>query len=518
MFVHRPIVMGDAGMVVSGHHKASEAGAAVLRAGGNAMDAAVAASAVLCVAIPHMNGLGGDVIALHYDAASRRTTAINGSGRAPMALTPDAVRAAGHAAMPLRGPLSVSVCGLVDAWERALARFGTRPLPGLLEPAEDLARTGVPVDLVLQAFLDGAEYRELAAEHPGLAALYGPPGPRLLGERIRNPALAEIIAAVMRGGADAFYRGPVARALAADLNAAGSPLTAEDFARHDTRFDEPLTVGFAGRRVSAAPPNSQGLVLAVLAGLHQRANPAGPVPLDPAAYLRDKAAAFRLRARAAEDPDLAERPDGWLTPDGLDRLAAEGEAPPAHRPTGDTSTLVVIDRWGNAVSWVQSLFESFGSGVVSPSTGLVLHNRLGLQGINPGDPWPLRPGGRPFHTLCPALVDGADGCEIAVATPGDHGQPQTVFQVLLRLFAEGAHVQAAVEAPRIRHDGGREVMVEDRVPEAWLDAIRAAGFEPRSVGPWSRLMGGVNLIRRQPDGLLMGAADPRRAGYAVAAG
>ncbi len=518
MSVHRPVLMSDAGMVVSGHHKASEAGAAVLRAGGNAMDAAIAASAVLCVAIPHMNGLGGDAIALHYESASRRVTCINGSGCAPLALSAEAVRRAGHARMPMRGPLSISVCGLVDAWERSLARFGTRRLDALLEPAAELATVGLPVDLVLQDFLNGTDYRDLASARPELAAVYGAPGPRILGERVCNPALAETIRAVMRGGAEAFYRGPVTRALISDLNTAGSPLTEEDFARHATRFEAPLMVHFAGRRVSAAPPNSQGLALAVLAGLHERTNPGAPQPFHPATYLRDKELAFLLRARAVGDPDIVARPDGLLEGEALDQLAARGGASaPAPRPAGDTSTLVVVDRWGNAVSWVQSLFESFGSGVLSPSTGLVLHNRLGLQGLGPEDPWPLQPGRRPFHTLCPALVENAQGCELAIATPGDHGQPQTIFQILLRLFAEGYNVQAAAEAPRLRHDGGRTVLIEDRAPEWWFEDIQRAGYEPCRIGAWSRLMGGVGIVQRHADGLLAAGADPRRAGYAMTA-
>jgi gamma-glutamyltranspeptidase/glutathione hydrolase len=519
MFVHRPILMSDAGIVVSGHHKASEAGAAVLRAGGNAMDAAIAASATLCVAIPHMNGLAGDAIALYHDAATRRVTAINGSGRAPAAATPDAIRGAGHAVMPKRGPLTISVFGLVDAWERSLARFGTRSLPSLLEPAAALAASGVPVDLTFQTFLAGPVYAALAAEFPALAALYGAPGQRPLGERVPNPALARTLRAVMEGGAETFYRGAIARALLADLSAAGALMTAEDLAAHETLFDQPLRVDFAGRRLNAAPPNSQGLALALLAGQYdrQRAASGHLSPVDPAEYLPIKETAFVHRARHTHDPD-GPRPDRLLEAEALDGIIAERRMAPApHRPAGDTSTLVVIDRWGNAVSWVQSLFEEFGSAVVSPETGLVAHNRLALQGIEPDAPWPLRPGKRPFHTLCPALVENEDGCEIAIATPGDHGQPQSIFQVLLRMFAEGHHIQAAIEAPRLRHDGGSTVMLEDRAPAAWAEAIRTAGYDVSDVGPWSRLMGGVNAIQRRADGLLMAGADPRRASYAVTA-
>lgn len=523
MPAHRPIVMTTAGAVVSGHHKASEAGAAVLRDGGNAMDAAVAASAALCVAIPHMNGLGGDCIALYFEAATGKVTAINGSGRAPASTSADIIRTAGHSNMPMRGPLAISVPGLVSAWETCLARFGTQPLGALLTPAGKLAADGIPIDTVLAQFLAGAVYRDLVASYPALASLYGAPGGRRLGELIRNPKLSETIAAIARRGAAAFYRGDITEMLVSDLRAAGAPITTDDFHRHETRFDAPLSVAIAGRRLHAAPPNAQGLALAVMAGLYNRdLRPGGALPrMDPTQFLSRKAIAFKMRGERVDDPDVIDRPDDVLTLENLAKLHAgldeATRAHAAHRPAGDTSTLVVVDRWGNAVSWVQSLFEEFGSGIVSGSTGVVLHNRLGLQSLSPGQPWPLRPGHRPFNTLCPALLERDGRCELALATPGDHGQPQTIMQVLLRMFGENLDIQAAIEAPRLRHDAGSDVMVESRAPAAWRDEIAAGGLTVRDVGPWSRLMGGVNGLHRQDEGLLFAGADPRRACYAVTA-
>jgi gamma-glutamyltranspeptidase/glutathione hydrolase len=183
---------------------------------------------------------------------------------------------------------------------------------------------------------------------------------------------------------------------------------------------------------------------------------------------------------------------------------------------GDTSTLVVVDRWGNAMAWVQSLFDEFGSGIVSPSTGIVMHNRLHLEQLNDDPIRGLRPGMRPFHTLCPALLT-QDGCELAIATPGDHGQPQSIFQVLVNLHELDHNIQEAIEAPRIRHDSGDAAMVEDRAPKSWAGRIAEGGVRVVSVGPWSRLMGGVTAIYRSNDGLLFGGADPRRACYALGA-
>jgi len=520
MFVHRPIVMTDAGVVASGHHKASEAGASVLREGGNAIDAAVAASAVLSVAIPHMNGLGGDCIALYREAPSGQTFAINGSGRAPRSASPDRIRAAGHERMPSRGPFTVSVCGLVDAWERSLARFGTRRLGSLLGPAAALARAGVPLDSVLRTYFAGADYARMADFSPGLAALYGAPAPRRLGERLENPVLADTIEEVAREGADGFYRGSIARRLLADLREAGVPLETEDFVSHRTGIGSPLSQEFCGGRLHVSPPNAQGIALAVMAGLCDLEREAtGRLPsVAPSGFLARKRVAF---ARRGEIDDEA------FTGDAAFALTREGlRSLPVSAPTrsdiggavgGDTSTLVVMDRWGNAVSWVQSLFEDFGSGVVSPSTGIVMQSRLSLQGLAAGDPWPLRPGGRPFHTLCPAILERHGRCEMAIATPGDHGQPQTIMQVLLRHLGEGLDVQAAIEAPRLRHDEGTAVMVEDRAPSQWREEIEAEGYAVESVGPWSRLMGGVNAIARHGEDPMMAGADPRRASYAVAA-
>lgn len=523
MSAHRPIVMTDAGVVASGHHRASEAGAAVLRDGGNAIDAAVAASAVLCVAIPHMNGLGGDAIALHYAAGSGRTFFINGSGRAPRASSAETIRAAGHARMPSRGPLTVSVCGLVDAWRESLERFGTCELGDLLAPAARLATVGVPVDAPLKAYFESADYVRIASSSPELAKLYGEPGPRKLGERIANPALAATIEELGRRGARDFYEGQIGALLLADLKRAGVPIDAGDMTSHRTGIGASLVQGFAGRRLHVAPPNSQGIALAVMAGLCDldRGGGKGVPSLEPVAFLARKEIAFDCRAQIDDEAFTGNAAEA-LNEEGLRRLVAEHGRIPGRRrwsknAGGDTSTLVVMDRWGNAVSWVQSLFEDFGSGVVSPSTGIVMHSRLSLQGLAPGEPWPLRPGGRPFHTLCPALLVGDGRCELAIATPGDHGQPQSIMQILHRLYGEGLDIQSAIEAPRLRHDNGRSVMLEDRAPAEWRQRIESTGHEVELVGPWSRLMGGVNAIAMNADGLMMAGADPRRSCYALSA-
>lgn len=517
MFVHRPIVMTKRGLVVAGHHKAAEAGAAVLREGGNAMDAAVAAAATLTVVIPHMNSVGGDCFALWFDARRSYVAAVNGSGGAPCKATIEHYRGLGHKTIPERGPLSISVPGVPHAWQTCLQRYGSMPLARLLAPAIALAEDGLPLDRHQRDVFNGELYARLVKDCPSLGALFGAPGGRKLGDIVKQPALAASLKAIADGGMAAFYDGPVGRAMVRDLQAQGAILDAPDLAAHASLFQTPLTVPYAGAMAFASPPNTQGVALAVLLGLLERDKGIDPYTVR---FMRHKLAAFAIRDSHLGDPSVAKLPHDLLKPHSLDAIARDGAAgikPPHAAPVGgDTTTVVAIDAEGNAVSWVQSLFEGFGSGVASESTGIVLQNRLSLASLRPGGPNSLAPGRRPFHTLCPCIVTLDGAVRFVLSTPGDHGQPQTLAQVLHSAMVEGMDLQEAVEAPRIRHDEGNIVMHESRVPAEVLAPLRAAGFTLKDVGPWSRLMGGVNAIQCLPNGLRLGAGDPRRACYAVA--
>lgn len=520
-FVHRPIIFSDAGMVVSGHHRASEVGADVLKRGGTAIEAAVASSAALCVAMPQMNGIGGDCFALYFDSRDGKVSAINGSGATPGNATPEFYRLAGRKEIPSRGPLSISTCGLVHAWQAALDRFGGGPLAPLLEPAIALADQGVPVDLGLQDYLSSDDYGRRTAAAPELARIYGPRAPRELGARLKQQALAGSLRRIAKDGVASFYGGALGKDLIADLSAAGALLSLADLAEHRTIFAASGSARFHGARVHFAPPNSQGIALGLLAGLWDilRARPEAGAGLNPRLYMQIKRLAFKYRDQYAIDPARIALPEDLLGRERLTGMLDQESAAfdfESRSAGGDTSTFVIIDRWGNAVSWVQSLFDDFGSGVVSPSTGIVMHNRLCLERLDAGPGLGLMPGMRPFHTLCPALVI-RDGCEMAIATPGDHGQPQSIFQVLVNVYDRGQNLQAAIEAPRMRHDAGLDFMMEDRAAPDWFASASAAGFLVRKLGPWSRLMGGVNAVMRSKDGSLMSGADPRRSSYAVSA-
>ena len=483
------------------------------------MDAAVAAAATLAVAIPFMNGLGGDAIAL-YSTPTGEVTTINGSGATARAASSAGLRAQGLASMPRRGPVPVTVPGVVAAWGQALERFGTRSFAEILAPAIALAEQGVPLDSSAQEFFNGSEYEELVADFPALASTFGPAGGRSLGERLKQPQVAQTMRRLAKDGWRSFYSGDLAREWLADAQTQGVMLDVRDIADHTTSFERSLSLEWKGRRVHAAPPNSQGLALLAMLGLAEAkpsaAPPDGSDPLiDPVAYLVRKTAAFTLRDYYCGDRRRVTLPDDLLSRRRLRELEIESQPTMSLAGGGDTSTLVVIDTEGRAVSWVQSLFESFGSGIVCPGHGIVLHNRAMLEQL---DDHPVRGflgGYRPFHTLCPVLITGRDGVELAIATPGDHGQPQSLFQVITRHFEQGLDIQSAIEWPRLRHDEGNEVMLEDRCPRAWDSSLADAGWMVRRVGSWSRLMGGVNAIRKL-DGLLMGGADPRRSSYAIA--
>lgn len=490
----------------------------MLRNGGNAMDAAISAAATLAIAIPFMNGLGGDAIALHAMPGGD-VTSINGSGATPRAMSVASLRSRGLTGMPQRGPVPVTVPGVVAAWGEALDRFGSRPLAEVLEPAIALAEQGVALDASAVEFFNGAEYAALVTEFPALAVKFGPAGGRQLGERLKQPSAAETMRVLATQGWRSFYSGDLARQWLVEARDQGVLIDSEDLAAHATLFQRALSTRWRGLQVHVAPPNSQGLALLAMLGLSE-AQPAPPPSdgsdplIDPVAHLRRKTVAFAMRDAYCADQRRIRMPPDLLSPDRLRTLTLDAGPAMSIAGGGDTSTLVVVDAAGHAVSWVQSLFEAFGSGIVCSSHGLVLHNRAMLERLDDDPIRGLRCGFRPFHTLCPALVTGKGGVELAIATPGDHGQPQSLFQVMRRHFEQGLDIQSAIEWPRLRHDAGRDVMLERRCPSDWDFALTKAGWAVKRVETWSRLMGGVNAIRRT-EGQLFAGADPRRSSYAI---
>jgi len=520
----RPEVSGLHGAVVAGHPLAAAAGYEVLRAGGTAADAAVTMAAVLAVVRPHMNGVGGDAFGLFLDAETGQVMALNGSGRAGALSDPQWYAERGLRSIPASGALSVTVPGAVSAWAAALERYGTLTLAEALAPAIRLADEGFPVTLTLAEDLPGATRLNDAGR-----AIYAPGGtPLEAGERLRNPALANALRRIAEDGPEALYGGDLGAALARFLEEGGSPLRLNDFSNHRAEWTDPAFLDVFGRRVYVTPPNSQGIVLLQMLGIAEARAMAGRMD-DPEGWLHDlieaKKLAFADRDQWVADPAMAPPIPARLLDRGYlaerARLITPTAAPtaPSGVPEGDGDTvyLMAVDPMGNAVSWIQSLFSSFGSGLVEPSTGIVLQNRGSGFTLDAGHPNQIAPGKRPFHTLMATMVTSVDGTfEVAIGTPGGHGQPQTVATGLAYLLLGGLSPQQAVEAPRFRSDDGVRGIIEDRFPGEVRAGLAARGHDFRAVAGWTAPFGNLMIVQRTSSGVLRTGADMRREGAAIA--
>ena len=526
---NRPTVAGTEAAVVSDHPLASAAGAEVLKRGGNAVDAAITMAAVLAVVRPHMNGVGGDAFMLMHDARDRKTHALNGSGRAGSKATPALFADRKLTSVPSSGPMSVSVPGAVAAWADALNRFGTIKLAAALEPAIRYAEQGFPVSERLAA--DFAEEARKVSRDPELARIFMPGGkPPEVGSLLRQPELAATLRAIARGGSNELYRGDLARKIVSFLEKEGGLLTADDLARHTSTWQEPISHEYRGFRVLAFPPNTQGVTL-----LQQLAAGSlfdlGTLGHNSEAYLHTlvgiSALAYEDRDRHVADPDFAKVPIDRLLSPAHARLIADSVrrnprviAPSPERPSrdgnGDTIYLCVVDKDGNAVSYIQSLFASFGSGRMVPGTGIVLHNRGALFSLDESHPNIVAPGKRPFHTLSPAMVLRPDkSLAMVLGSPGGDGQPQTVTQVINNILTFGMTPQQAVEAPRWRIFARGRMGVEPGIGEPVRLELERRGQRVQPQPP-SAEFGGAQVIFVGPSGAKMVGSDPRREAYGIA--
>ncbi len=544
----RPDIRGADGAVSSGHPLATSAGYEVLRQGGNAVDAAITMAGVLAVVRPHMNGVGADAFALFYDGSRREVVALNGSGRAGALAEPSFFREGGVTdRIPEKGPLSVSVPGVVAAWAEALDRFGTISLAEALAPAIRYAEEGFPVSKRLasdiEAGASGLNQAGLDLYLPGGEA----PKP---GTLLKNPALGRTLREIASGGKDGFYRGASAKSISAYLEREGGYLREGDFAAHTSTWVEPLAGDYEGHRILVLPPNSQGLAQLQLLEMAKERDLAGMDPTG-ADYLHTlvelKKLAFADRNRWVADPDFAEIPlRGLLDPEylrkrsasvdlgraasevapGIDAVPESGEGGPVDGggsfpegidDSGDTVYLTAVDRWGNAVSWIQSLYQSFGSGILEPESGVVLHNRGALFSMDGTHPNVVAPGKRPYHTLTPLMALRGDELAFTLGTPGGDGQTQTLLQIINNLLLFGMTPQEAIEAPRFRSNLGLDVAVEDRIPEAVLQELERRGHVLRVVRGWTATFGGAQMILVEPGlGTLVVGSDPRREAYGLA--
>ncbi len=531
---NRPEVRGTHGAVSAGQPLAAQAGLEVLKEGGHAVDAAVAMAAVLAVVRPHMNGVGGDAFVLFWDPEAGTVRALNGSGRAGALATPEFFADAGENEMPYTGALSVSVPGAVAAWVDAHAEYGRLPLARLLEPAIGYARDGFPVTTRLASDIED-QGGDLA---PEAATLYRPRGSAPEpGTLLRNQALARTLERIADQGKAGFYQGPVAERIAAFLEERGGYLRASDLAEHTSTWTEPLRVSYEGHDIHAFPPNTQGIAQVQLFEMAKAHDLPGMGHNSPA-YLHTlvelKKLAFADRDRWASDPTFTDLPMDELQ--DADYLAARagrvgataaesvepgvGEPLPERDPgddSGDTVYLTAVDADGNAVSWIQSLYAGFGSGLLEPETGVMLQNRGALFTLQEGHPNQVAPGKRPYHTLSPLLALRDGELAFTLGTPGGDSQPQSLLQIVNNLLLFDMTAQAAVEAPRFRSYDGRAVALEDRVPLAVRSELEMMGHEIRLVSGWTATFGGAHMIRVDPEtGTLNVASDPRREAYGLA--
>jgi oxamate amidohydrolase len=529
---HTPSAYG--GMVVAPHHLAAQAGRDVLRDGGTAVEAMVAAAAAIAVVYPHMNALGGDGFWLIHDPAqgSAPPVAIDACG--PAAATADIgyYASRGHAAIPSRGPLAaLTVAGTVGGWAEALrVSAGWQaplPLARLLADAIRHADQGVAVS-TSQARLSREKWAELSPQ-PGFAATYGVGGqPPESGHRLRQPALAHTLRQLAADGLDSFYRGPLAARIAAALDAVGSPVAATDLAAYRAEAVRALRVALPEAEVFNLPPPTQGLATLMILGLFDRL---GVTEGEGFAHLHGLVEAtkqaFLVRDRVVTDRGrLPADPQAFLAPAALADRASHIDARralPWPQPTlpGDTVWMGAIDAAGRAVSFIQSVYWEFGSGVVLDGLGLCWQNRGTSFSLDATALNALQPGRKPFHTLNPSLARFTDGRVMPFGTMGGEGQPQTQAAVYTRHARFGLSLQQAVAAPRwllgrTWGDVSTTLKLESRFDPALVQSLRDAGHVVEVLPEaFSDTMGHAGALVRHADGRIEGAADPRSDGAAA---
>lgn len=516
---YRPTVRSANGIVASGHHLATAAGLAALRDGGSAVDAAIAAAAVCAVVLPNRCSIGGDVFALVYDAGTRTVIAYNGSGAAPLAVDEMAfVHGFGD-----RGARLSTVPGAVAAWADMLEDHGRLGLARALAPAIDYAAEGFPVSDLLSAAI--GEEAERLGQDPTAGRTYTPRGVRPRpGEMLQQPDLATSLRAVASGGADAFYRGDLALRFASGVAALGGWLSPDDLAAHRTDRRDPIEATYRGLRVVGQPPVSQGHVLleelALAEGLDLRAMGWGS-PEQIHAMVEIKKLAFADRDALAGDPravpfDAAELFSETFAARRRRAIGAKAsEHVLAAALPADTTYLAVVDRDGNAVSFIESVFSAFGAATVVPGTGILLNNRLSGFSLDPRSPNALAPGKRPVHTLNTVIVLDGSALRFVYGTPGRQAQVQTNFQLGVGLIDHELDVQEAIEAPRWYHEAGRTLQLEARFGEQVRKGLAAKGHDLEILGEWAEITGGAQAIAVDSNGVFSGGADPRREGSAA---
>ncbi|MHB8575792.1 MAG: gamma-glutamyltransferase [Dehalococcoidia bacterium] len=526
---HRPVTLARHGIVSTPHYLASAAGLQILQASGNAVDAAIAASAVLNVVYPILCGTGGDLFMLIYDAKSDGLYGLDAAGRTASAATLDFFRGRGYTAMPQRGPLTVSVPGCVDGWQLASDRFGRLGLARVLQPAIRYADEGFGVSAYLADRLAFVARQDWC--HESWRAAYAPGGQAPAANAIfRVPELARSLRLIAEQGRDVFYEGEIGQALADFLQREGGLLTREDLAAHHGRWVEPLSIDYHDCRIYELPPPTQGFaalqMLKLIEGFPLSGDPAAPESVH--LLIEAKKVAFADRETYLADPSFMTVDPKALIDAGYlaerRRLIDPGRAAESVAPgsrNGDTIYLCTADGEGNAVSLIQSNWMGVGSGMVLPGYGIELHNRGNYFSLDPTHVNCIAPRKQPLHTLIPSMAFRNGRPAIVFGTQGGDGQAQVHLQTYTKLIDYGWNIQAALEAPRWIHGRGQPddppgLVMESRFPRATIDGLRALGHSVELTQPWTPMTGQAQGIVIDPvTGLLEGGADPRADGWAA---
>lgn len=531
----RSVVVGTRGMAAASQPLAVAAGIQMLEQGGSAADAAVAMAAVLAVTEPGSTGLGGDCFALYYEASTRQVYALNGSGRAPRALTLERLHREGFSTeLPLFHPYTITVPGACAGWCDLAERFGRLSLAAVLEPSIELAERGFAVaPLTAHFWQRGAEVQLRHALNGGELLIEGR-APRA-GEVFRNPNLAGVLQQIALKGKKAFYEGPIAEAIVDTVQEAGGCLTLEDLAEHSSTWDKPLSVTYHHLKVWECPPNGQGLTALLALNILKGFDLAALEPLS-AQRLHLEIEALRLAFadafRFIADPAWVDLPVEALL---SETYAAERRAsihpqqalmqvsPGEPLKGSDTVYFCVVDEMGNACSMVNSNYMGFGTGIVPRGCGFSLQNRGLNFSLDPTHPNALQPGKRPYHTIIPALVTHAEDNALfaAVGVMGGYMQPQGHVQVITALVDDGLDPQSALDRPRfcvqVQEPGGR-VALEEGIPKQTLESLSAMGHPIERISGMERALFGRGqiILRDRESGVLWGGSDPRADGCALA--
>ena len=518
----RSEVIAPHGMVATSQPLAAQVGVDILKAGGNAIDAAVAVNAMLGLVEPHMNGIGGDLFAIVWNAKDEQLYGLNATGRAPYSINRDVFTRQGLTKIPTDGPLTWTVPGAVDGWDQLLQRFGTMTFAEVLAPAIGYARDGFPVSEIIQRQWRSAE--TALAQWPDSARTYLPNGraPEI-GEVFRNPGLATTYAAIARGGRDAYYRGSIARKIVAFSEANGGYFTMPDFEDHTSEWVEPVTTNYRGYDVWELPPNSQGIVALMMLNILEGYDIAsmGHNTADTLHLLTEaKKLAFADRDTFVADPSANSLPVAELISKSygetrralIDPTHAREASPGNPWEHSETVYLTVVDQDRNAVSLIESIFGNFGSKVVPGDLGFAIQNRGSGFSLEEGHLNSLEPHKRSLHTNMPGFLTKQGRPLMPFGVMGGHMQPQGHVQVLINMIDFGMNVQEAGDAARMRH--GETLFVEPGISDAVVAQLERRGHTVERVGGGP--MGGYQAIKIDPEtGMLHGGTDPRKDGQVV---